>query len=187
MALLLRSFAGSHLYGLARPESDLDYYEVHDRSLAGNLGKERKTVQTIVDGVDVTAVGLSHFMDLAISGSHQALDAMFSERTAVDEITAMRKGFRVGQHIAPIYNGIIIKFALQDTPRKRKHAVRLAYNLHDMMETGRFNPTLTPERAQHVLATAELEADDFITEIEKVTPYLTIFAYNRSYRQLHGK
>ena len=176
MTLLLRSYAGSHLYGLSRPESDIDFYEVHSKSLAGGLGKERKTVQSIVDGIDVTAVGFSHFVDLAASGSHQALDAMFSERTQVDEITAFRKGFRVGQLISPIYNQIILKFTAQGTPRKRKHAVRLAYNLHDMMETGRFNPTLSAERAVHVLATAELAEDDFYEEIQKVTPYLTVFS-----------
>jgi hypothetical protein len=175
MALLLRSFAGSHLYGLARPDSDVDFYEVHSSPLAGGLGKERKTVQSIVNGIDVTAVGLSHFLDLASSGSHQALDAMFSERTEVDEITALRSGFHVGPNIITAYNRIIVKFIGQATPRKRKHAVRLAYNLNDMMETGRFNPTLTVDRARHVLATAELADNDFYDEIEKVSPYLLLW------------
>lgn len=179
MTILLRSFAGSHLYGLARPESDLDYYEVHTEALAGGLGKERKTVQTIVDGIDITAVGLSHFIDLASSGSHQALDAMFSERIVLDEISAFRRNFRVGLNVVPVYNRLIFDFVHFADVRKRKHAARLTFNLHDMAETGRFNPTLTPERAVRVLAMAELDADAFAEEAEKITPHLSVFSLKR--------
>jgi hypothetical protein len=173
MALLLKSFAGSHLYGLSRPESDLDYYEVHTDSLAGGPGMQRKAFQTIVDGVDVTAVGFSHFADLAASGSHQALDAMFSQKTLVDKIEAFRASFRVSPAtILPIYRGIIFKFVMQDTERKFKHAARLAYNLNDMMEFSRFNPTLTSERAAHVLSISKLDSDAFKEELHKVSTHL---------------
>jgi len=172
MSLLLRSIAGSYLYGLSRPDSDRDFYEVHSEPLENTLGhRERKTVQTIVDGVDITAVGLSHFVELASSGSHQALDAMFSERTEVDSLTGLRRGFRTGWNVIPVYSGTIVEIAAKPDPRKRKHAVRLAYNLHDMVETGRFNPTLSVKRAAHVLTVASLSDDDFYAELDAITPY----------------
>lgn len=173
MTLLLKSFAGSYLYGLSRPDSDLDFYEVHTDSLAGGPGVQRKAFQTIVDGVDVTQVGFSHFVDLASAGSHQALDAMFSQETVVDEITAFRASFQVDPYkIIPVYRGIIMKFAQQGTARKWKHAARLSFNLKDMAERGRFDPTLTPKRAKRVLEISELPEKEFYEAIHSITPYL---------------
>lgn len=168
MTLLLRSVAGSHLYGTSRPDSDLDYYEVHSELF--KPGGFHKTQQTIVDGVDVTKVSLSQFIDLCRIGSHQALDAMFSEQVEVDKIEAFRKGYRAGFEIMEPYRRIMVKFTQQGTPRKRKHAVRIAFNLTDIMQTGRFNPTLSPERVEKVLTYAELPDEEFYETLKNLSP-----------------
>ena len=168
MTLLLRSIAGSHLYGTSRPESDLDYYEVH--SVLPSFSGLYKTQQTIIDGVDVTKVSLSHFMELARIGSHQALDAMFSEKVEVDKIEALRRGYRAGYSVVVPYLGIIHKFSVDGTERKRKHAVRVAFNLIDILETGRFNPTLTPERKDLVLSLPKLPDKEFFEALSEISP-----------------
>lgn len=172
MSVVLRSIAGSHLYGLSRPDSDLDYYEVRSDSEKFLYGKQRKATQSIVDGIDVTAVSLSHFMDLALSGSHQALDAMFSEKTEIDEITALRQSFRVGSAVLIPYSRIIRKFMEQAGPRKQKHAARIAYNLQEMLERQRFSPTLSPEKAAHVMEMSVLGPEAFEKEVLKIVPEL---------------
>jgi hypothetical protein len=168
MTLLLRSIAGSHLYGTSRPESDFDYYEVYSElpSFSGLY----KTQQTIVNGVDITMVSLSHFMELARIGSHQALDAMFSEKVEVDKIEALRHNYRAGYSVVEAYARIIRKFAIDGTERKRKHAVRVTFNLIDILESGRFNPTLTAERKDLVLNLPKLSDKDFFEALREISP-----------------
>lgn len=168
MTLLLRSVAGSRLYGTSRPESDLDYYEVH--SSLPSVSGLYKTQQTIVNGVDTTMVSLSQFIELARSGSHQALDAMFSEQVEVDKIEALRQGYRAGYSVVEAYLRIIEKFAFDNTVRKRKHAVRVAFNLTDILETGRFNPTLSAERREAVLSIPNLPDKEFFKALQVISP-----------------
>lgn len=178
MKLLLRSMAGSHLYGLSHDASDTDYFDVVDSfSSLEEPPHHTKAIQTIKDDLDVTMVTLSQFIYRAQLGSHQALDAMFSEFTLVDEISAFRHSFHVGYDVIPTYNRTIGKFIRQDRPKKFKHAMRLAYNLHDAVETGRFNPKLTPERAAHVLKVAELPKEDVILEVHKLSQYIDLASY----------
>lgn len=181
MKLLLRSMAGSHLYGLSHDASDTDYFDVVDSfSSLEEPPHHTKAIQTIKDGLDVTMVTLSQFIYRAQLGSHQALDAMFSESTLVDEITELRHGFHVGYDVIPTYNRTITKFINQDRSKKFKHAMRLAYNLHDAVETGRFDPKLSPERVEHVLKVAQLTKEDVISEVHKVSSYIDLDSYHEA-------
>lgn len=170
--LLLRTVAGSHLYGYATPLSDFDFFEVYSTSFPP-VGKKTAPIlsrQTIVDGVDTVQMSLSHFIDVASSGSHQALDAMFANEPEIDLISALRAGFRAGYEVIPAYERIITKFALQDTPRKQRHALRAAFNLSDILKSGRYKPELDDERLQMIADIHVLPPHEFKEELIKLSP-----------------
>lgn len=140
--LLFETVHGSHLYGTAHADSDLDIYQVYEGKF--------KTKQTIVDGIDRTEISLSNFMLQAGRGMPQALEAMFSQSASVDEISAIRRGFRPNLWLsADVYTRTIRNFARGEL-KQRRHAARLVFNLNDLWESGRFNPTLFPEDAHHI-------------------------------------
>jgi len=86
--LLLRTLAGSRLYGTAGPDSDWDWYEVYDHI---------QPVQRKRDGLDVIKMPLSKWIMLCEKGTHQALDALWCppELATTDEIAAWRFSVRV--------------------------------------------------------------------------------------------
>lgn len=162
--VLFKTIHGSHLYGLNHAGSDKDYYTV----VIGNSSRaNRKTRQTIVDGVDSLRVSLNHFMELAQSGSHQALEAMFSEKTSGDIIEAMRKNYYVGSNIFQIYERTIRNFALSDDFKRRRHALRLTLNLNEMTHRGRFNPTLTKEQAEEITTKTNSTFDEYFNYLNE--------------------
>lgn len=170
--LLLRVVAGSHLYGYSTPESDYDFFEVYSApfSPSGRRTAPVKSRQTIVDGVDTIQMSLSHFVEVASDGSHQALDAMFASAPLLDRISALRNGFRAGFQVIPTYERIITKFALQGTPRKQRHAVRTALNLAEIMESGRYTPELSSSQLKLVAETYILPPSEFRQELVKISP-----------------
>lgn len=160
--LLLKVQAGSRLYGYATEISDDDYFEVHtERFMISTRDSPRDVKQTIVDGVDITQMTLSTFMERAAAGSHQVLDAMFAAEPLVDEIRALRENFHVGYEVIPTYIRIITKFAVQEGYRKQRHALRALFNLEDMLKTGRYAPELTEVRKDFILEKAHLPYVEF--------------------------
>ncbi len=83
-------------------------------------------------------------------GVPQALEAMFSNMAVHDELGAFRANYRVGTQVFETYYRTIKSFALQEEYKKKRHALRLALNLQEMGETGRFSPTLSAEDARYV-------------------------------------
>ena len=137
--LLYKTIAGSRLYGTNRPESDYDWIEVY--SSMRSRPRHKVTEET-----DVIKISLSEFMRLAHAGSHQMLEAMFSPRTEIDLFYDMRS--RYYAHTANTtkrYMATIQKFG-DHKARKREKAMRTAlrmtYNLEELLETGRFNPVV---------------------------------------------
>lgn len=140
--ILFRTIHGSHLYGLAHAESDKDFYTVVSREKRGARKKYAK--QSIKDGIDSMTVDLSTFMHMCEEGVPQALEAMFSptDMVEIDTIEALRRGYRVNTAKATrTYRRTIRNFAEGDF-KKRRHAARLAINMSEFQETGRFNPQL---------------------------------------------
>jgi hypothetical protein len=169
--LLLKVQAGSRLYGYATDASDDDYFEVHtDRFMIETRDLPRDSRQTIVDGVDVTQVTLSSFMERASVGSHQALDAMFASEPEVDLISAFRSSYRAGFEVIPAYERIITKFAVQATFRKQRHALRALFNLQDMLVSGRYKPELSQERIEFVMEHARLPYPEFRKLLLRISP-----------------
>lgn len=169
--LLLKVQAGSRLYGYSTEASDDDYFEVHTEPfIISTREAPRKVKQTIVDGVDTLQMTLSAFLERAMDGSHQALDAMFAAEPIVDEISALRHNFHAGNEVIPTYVRIITKFALQEGYRKQRHALRALFNLEDLMKTGRYSPELSQERVDFILDKAQLPSKEFKELLIKLSP-----------------
>lgn len=145
MSTLLRTIHGSHLYGLSKPGSDLDYYVVVD-------GKNKKAnKQTIVDGVDTNVVCLDTFLSLCQKGVPQALEALYSPYATVDEIPHIRHTFYAhGSVVESTYRRTIKNFwddrSSRDVLKVRRHALRLLLNLRDIREYGKIYPVLSNEQ-----------------------------------------
>lgn len=126
--LILRVVAGSRLYGTFRPDSDYDWYEVYDK-IRSNQCKR--------DNQDVIKVGLSRWLELCASGSHQALDAMFApdEFTEVDLFREYRHSYRVRTQEA------VDRLVRTAKNIPDKHKPRLQRYIKEVLEDGRYNPT----------------------------------------------
>lgn len=166
--VLFQTIHGSHLYGLNHAGSDEDYYTIvasDQRSSSNN----QKTKQTIKDGIDSVQVSLNHFMLLAQNGSHQALEAMFSQKITGDPIESMRKNYYVGSNIFVVYERTIRNFALAEDFKRRRHALRLIVNLNEMTHTGRFNPTLTQEQAKTITEKTNGTFDEYFNYVNELS------------------
>lgn len=139
--LIFETIHGSHLYGFAHEGSDRDYYRVYE-------GDGDTLHQSITDGVDVVRGDLAAFVLRAESGSHQSCEALFSQEKRwgpgmQEKWGPYLNGFRVsGGEAFAKYERTIRKFCFGDFKRRR-HAVRLSWNLQDLRAYGRFNPRLT--------------------------------------------
>ena len=169
--LLLRVQAGSRLYGYATDASDDDYFEVHTEPfMIETRDAPRQVRQTIVDGIDTTQMTLSHFMERAAAGSHQALDAMFAAEPLVDLLGSLRASYQAGYEVVPAYERIITKFAAQTGFRKQRHALRALFNLQDMLVSGRYAPELSEERIAFIMEHAHLPYPEFRELLISLSP-----------------
>ena len=140
--LIFRTQHGSHLYGFEHAGSDYDLYEVYE-------GKSHTLRQSTDGTLDVVTGTLEAFLLRAASGSHQSVEAIFSESKEwapgmEEKWGPLIENFRVTDPEAfAKYERTIKKFAFGDYKRRR-HACRLAINLGELRETGRITPRLHP-------------------------------------------
>lgn len=129
--LLLRALGGSRLYGTATPDSDFDWYEVHDhvrprQSMNGNQDRIR--------------MPLSKWLLLCEKGTHQALDALWCppRLCEVDLITAFRFNVRIDPwRVADQLE----RTATSMRYSKPKHMYRLLHYASRVREQGWYDPT----------------------------------------------
>lgn len=166
MTVLLRTVSGSHLYGLAHAGSDLDYYEVVDTNPTVRRSYSR---QTIADGIDTTTVALSTWLRQVDAGVPQACEAMMAPSPEIDLMPHLRNSFVFGSAVWSRYLQTIKSHAYVDvgTPehilKRKRHALRYAWNLKEMRHTGRFNPTLSEHVATVFTAIVRIDSrPDFI-------------------------
>lgn len=159
---LLRLVHGSHLYGTAHENSDLDTYAVYS-------GKG-KSKQTITGDDDVIVHSLDSFLIQASKGVPQALEAMFAPQEAVlhSEIEYLRSRFVAsGGETIDRYCRTMYNFSLGDY-KQRRHALRLAYNLRDLIEYGRFNPRMKFSRTMEIKSVLAMPDEFYRGYIELV-------------------
>lgn len=145
METLFRTVVGSRLYNLHHADSDYDYLTVVTKR-AGTTSHTRKRYakQTIIDGLDSIVVDFGTFVEGCKSGVPQYCEAMMSQQAEIDLITPYRQNFILTTDSWARYLRTIKSFAYseKDSFKRKRHALRLADNLHSIMHTGRFNPTL---------------------------------------------
>lgn len=141
---ILVTIHGSHLYGLNHSDSDLDFFRVVE-----NAGP---AFQRVTGGFDVVQMTLDSFLTHVFNGSHQSCEAMFSQQSWVDpKYKPMFDSMRVtGANAFARYERTIKSFSYGDD-KKRRHAVRLGYNLAGLRANGRFNPVLTDDQRANVM------------------------------------
>jgi predicted nucleotidyltransferase len=76
--VLLKVQHGSHLYGMATPQSDLDFYVVYEFPWK-NYRPKKQMDQKIVEDVDTTTASLERLTDLCFKGVPQSLETLFSD------------------------------------------------------------------------------------------------------------
>jgi len=153
---------GSHLYNLAHENSDEDWFTVIDY----RNNKARYAKQKIFGVEDSLVTNMGTFMLYAEKGVPQYLEAMFSQLATVDHIKYMREQFRPDTAKAyQTYVRTIRAFYEQDDFKHRRHAMRLAFNLRDLLIVGRFDPTLDDDKVRILNS----EADSItLEEIERI-------------------
>jgi len=145
MEVLFKTVHGSRLYGLSHANSDEDFYTVVSKV---KTAKAKYARQSIVDNVDSMVVDFGTWLRQCEMGVPQALEAMFSQMPLVDNIESFRLGYRCGTGVWERYLRTIKSFALNEDAdeklrfKKKRHALRLAFNLNELSRYGRFNPTL---------------------------------------------
>jgi hypothetical protein len=149
---------GSHLYGLATPDSDMDTFTVTD--------SERPRANQTIDGQDDrTMVGFNTFLIRALGGSHQSVEALFSPYKAWNPAFNHFRPFIenavvCGSAVYEKYERTIHKFCYGDYKRRR-HAVRLSQNLDGLRRDGRFNPVMTEgDKGTAEYLAEHMEGDD---------------------------
>lgn len=164
--VLFKTVHGSRLYGLNHAGSDEDFYTVVTKTPVdtsfNRQTRARYAKQTISDNEDSFVVDFGTWVEMCKSGVPQALEAMFSDMAIEDRIPEFRTAFRAGPACWERYLRTIKSFALaeDDSIKKRRHALRLALNLREIIERGRFNPTLSLEDAAWITSMANKGHDD---------------------------
>lgn len=154
METLFKTVHGSRLYGLNHEASDDDFYTVVSKV---KNAKATYSTHKIVGSEDSVVVDFGTWLGQCSKGVPQALEAMFSTMPLVDKIEPLRLGYRVGTEVFDTYLRTIKSFALTDGDfKKKRHSLRLAFNMRDIREYGRFNPTLDKQKIEIVNGLATL-------------------------------
>ena len=154
--VLYKTVHGSHLYGLAHANSDSDYYII-----CANRPKKkaRYAKQTIAGEEDATVMDFSSWLQSCEKGVPQALEAMFSNMALHDELVSYRAHYRVGPSAYETYLRTMKNFIMSGEFKRKRHALRLALNMHEFSRKGYFNPTLTERAVDFVTDIAHKDED----------------------------
>lgn len=134
---ILRTVHGSRLYGTAHQNSDYDWYTVN---LEG-----RKARQSIVGDQDNVTLNYWEFLKQVRRGVPQACEALWSPYAEIhpDYLPFLRSIRLWGGDVTERHERTIRNFCYGDFKRRR-HAVRMSYNLHNLREQGWYYPSMTP-------------------------------------------
>lgn len=155
---ILVTIHGSHLYGLNHADSDLDFFRV--------VASRPRARVFVRGGFDYVEFGLDQYMENVFNGSHQSVEAMFSPLAYIHpQYRPMFDNIRVtGADAFARYRRTIHSFSHGDL-KKRRHAVRLGFNLASLQETGRFNPVMTLDERYKAVVLSQLYFGDSLYDI----------------------
>lgn len=161
--MIFSTIHGSKLYRLDHGESDTDLYEVYE-------GSSTTLTQRKDENLDIVSGSLTAFLLRAYSGSHQSCEALFSPFKGWQPGMEAKWGAMIaniviaGGDVFDKYERTIRKFCYGDHKRRR-HAVRLSYNLQELRRTGRFDPVLDSRQAMLADVMAGSYRDDELARI----------------------
>jgi hypothetical protein len=153
--VILRCLHGSHLYGLATPQSDYDYYEIYD-FMNHRYRPRKQSDQRIKDDLDEVKISLDRFTDICFKGVPQAIEVLFSPPEAwiiengwIDISAQIKDELKYNiLTILETYRRTALKFFYSDKniEKKRRHAFRLLINAKQLKTSGTMKPKLTEEQ-----------------------------------------
>ncbi len=95
---------------------------------------------------------------------------MFSKLSKSDFFEDYRQGYYASDpKVVNTYMRTIKSFSLSETFKLRRHALRIAHNLNEILYTGRFNPTLSPNVAEEITRQAQQEPKEYFVSLKKVS------------------
>lgn len=155
---------GSHLYGLARPSSDIDLYTVYDFTHK-NYRPNRQVGQIIDEEVDSVKISWDKFREFVFKGVPQALEVLFSDSTFwldwreewIKKTNSLQE--EIDMHIPDIldtYRRTIMNFFAEEDFKKNRHGFRLLLNAGELKTEGWFDPTLAGIQKEYINGKAEL-------------------------------
>ena len=160
MTIIFETIAGSRLYGLDHAGSDKDLFSVYDF-------KRPKASHKVTNELDHVRIGVFRFLDLAYSGAHQSVEALFSpyKEWTDERWRSMLENVRITDGAAfNKYERTIRSFCYGDFKRRR-HAVRLNWGLQELRESGTLNPVLTELQVTGATVAADHHQNEELEEI----------------------
>jgi predicted nucleotidyltransferase len=140
---------GSHLYGLARPDSDIDLYTIYD-FLNKNWRPRRQVKQHIEGETDQVKISLDKYIAQLKKGVPQAVEVLFARPEhwldhAEDwqEIAGSLEQHLVIADVLETYRRTVMNFFEEENFKKNRHGFRLLLNADELKRTNSFNPTLS--------------------------------------------
>lgn len=170
MKILFKTIVGSNLYGLARPDSDIDYRGFGMPGVSEIIGlkrQEQDESKSLAFNTEGTIYSFNKYMWLLMKGNPTVLEIAFADKQfhieqdqLGKEVCDFVRKHMISQHVTIPYFAYFKaqRHELNHTKRTGKrfelvqtygydtkfasHAVRLGYQYVDIATTGMFNPTL---------------------------------------------
>lgn len=171
--VLLKTEHGSKLYGLSHANSDDDFFIITPTRYVARNSRRNNASQVFEGNNDIVYMDFKTFTNLASEGVPQVLETMYSRKAESEFFEDYRQGYFCSDpNVIHRYMKTIKSFSMTEkNPFKtRRHALRLALNLEEILYTGRFNPTLSASNVAKISRYAAYSPDKYFTELEKISP-----------------
>lgn len=171
--VLFKTPTGSRLYNLANANSDDDYYVITPSKYVSGQSRRSAIKQSLKGDLDTVFMDFRSFVKLCSEGAPTTLEVMFSQASKSDFFEDYRNNYYCSDPaVVHKYMATIKRFSLETSDKQfkmRRHALRLALNLEEILYTGRFNPTLSSSTATRITRIAEKPDLEYFKELKKIS------------------
>lgn len=171
--VLFKTATGSKLYNLANANSDDDYYVITPTKYVAGKSRRSAIKQSLTGDLDTVFMDFKSFVNLCSTGAPTTLEVMFSQASRSDFFEDYRNGYYCSDPaVVHKYMATIKRFSLETNDKQfkyRRHALRLALNLEEILYTGRFNPTLSNSTATQITRFTEMSDEKYFKELKQMS------------------